>query len=100
MGVRRVSESETEYKFHLCSNFPLELVKRDVRLVGIVNDISTDSRKANVHLSCDTCMQVDTNRHKLYSEMSVMLSIWKSKQFTEVYLYASSVSRITRVYRF
>ena len=53
MGVRRVSETETEYKFHLCSHFSSELVKRDVRLVGIVNDISTDSQKTSVHLSCD-----------------------------------------------
>ena len=54
MGVRRVSKSETEYKFHLCSHFPSELVKRDVRLFGIVNDISTDSRKTSVHLSSDS----------------------------------------------
>ena len=41
MGVRRVSESETEYKFHLCCHFPSESVKRDVILFGIVNDITT-----------------------------------------------------------
>ena len=36
MGVSRISESETEYKFHLCCNFPSESVKRDVILFGIV----------------------------------------------------------------
>ena len=53
MGVRRVSESETEYKFHLCLHFPSESVKRDVRPVGIVNDISNDNPETSVHLSCD-----------------------------------------------
>ena len=53
MGVRRVSESETEYKFHLCFHFPSELVNRDERPSGIVNDITNDNHETSVHLSCD-----------------------------------------------
>ena len=53
MGVRRVSESDTEYKFHLSFHFPSESVKRDVRPVGIVNDITYDNHEISVHLSCD-----------------------------------------------
>ena len=53
MCVWHVSESETEYKFHLCFHFPSESVKRDVIPIRIVNDITNDNRETSVHLSCD-----------------------------------------------
>ena len=53
MSVRRISESEIKYIFQLCFHFQSESAKRDVRLVGIVNDISNDNHETTVHHSCD-----------------------------------------------
>ena len=53
MGVRHVSESEMKYKFHLYFLFPSGSVKSDVRLVVISIDISIDSHKTSIRLSCD-----------------------------------------------